>query len=74
MARMASPTALVLVAQAVVTGKQGPVAWKRMAMLPAAMLAIIMGMKWGDTRRGPFSSSFWCSAAKVSNPPIPDPK
>ena len=65
---------MVPVAQAVVTGRQGPVAPYLMAMVPAAMLAIIMGMKWGDTRRGPFSMSLVCSLSKVSNPPMPEPK
>ena len=45
-----------------------------MAIMPEAMLPIIMGMKSGDTRLGPFSISFLCSVSKVLMPPMPVPK
>jgi len=54
----ASPTVLAEVAQAVTTGRVGPCAPKRIAMTPAAMLAIIMGTKKGDIFLGPPSRSF----------------
>ena len=34
---------------------------------------IIAGMKKGEMRRGPLSSSVWCSRSMVANPPMPDP-
>ena len=42
---MASPMALVPVAQAVTTGRAAPRQLKRMAIMPAAMLPMSMGMK-----------------------------
>ena len=71
--RYASPMEWVPVAQAVTTGRFGPSAWKRMATLPDAILAIISGMKSGDTPRAPFSSSELCSLQKVWIPPTPEP-
>ena len=44
---------LVEVAQAVTTGRLGPLQPKRMAMLPAAMLEIIIGTNSGEMRDGP---------------------
>ena len=43
----------------------GPFAPKRMAMVPAAILAIIIGIKKGDTRPGPRLSSLCVSLTKV---------
>jgi len=37
------------------------------------MLTIIIGMKKGDTRSGPFSSSTRCVSRSVVIPPIPEP-
>ena len=34
---------------------------------------IIAGMKNGEMRRGPLSSSVWCSRSMVANPPMPEP-
>ena len=44
-----------------------------MAIMEEAMLQIIMGMKKGDTFRGPASSIFLCSDMKVAMPPVPVP-
>ena len=41
------------VAQAVTTGRVGPAAPKRMEIMPAAMLEIIMGMMKGEIFLGP---------------------
>lgn len=73
MARKASPTVLEEVAQAVTTGSVGPFAAKRMAIVPAAMLEIIIGIKKGDTRLGPRSCSLSVSLTNVVIPPMPDP-
>ena len=58
---------------AVTIGMAGPLQPKRMAIMLEAMLAIIIGIKNGETRRGPRSSSFWCSAMNVAMPPMPVP-
>ena len=71
---MASPMALEPEAQAVTIGMAGPLQPKRMAIMLEAMLAIIIGIKNGETRRGPRSSSFWCSAMNVAMPPMPVPE
>ena len=55
MSLRASPIAWLPVAQAVMTEEFGPFAPKRMDTSPDAMLTIIIGMKNGDTRSGPFS-------------------
>ena len=73
MARKASPTAWVLVEHAETTGKQGPWALKRMAMLPAPMLLMSMGMKWGEMRDTPSSIIVLVCWTKVCMPPMPDP-
>ena len=72
-ARNASPTEWVPVAQAVTIGRQGPCALWRIAMLPAAMLAIIVGIKRGEILRAPSLRSFSVSRAKVLMPPMPEP-
>ncbi len=72
--RMASPMAFEPDAQAVTAGIAGPRQSWRMAIIPAAMLPSSIGMKRGDTRRGPFSISLVCSASKVLMPPMPEPK
>ncbi len=69
----ASPTAWDDVAQAVITGRHGPCALKRIAMFPAAMLAIIIVIKNGDIFLGPFLNSFSHSVTNVLMPPMPDP-
>ena len=73
MARMASPMALLPEAQAVTSGIAGPLQPKRMAIRPEAILAIIIGIKYGETRRGPLSRSLLCSVKKVPMPPMPVP-
>ena len=54
MARKASPMALAAEAQAVETAVFGPHRPKWMETLPAAALAIILGMTNGLIRPGPF--------------------
>ena len=72
-ARKASPTAWVLVEHAETTGRQGPCALKRMAMLPAPTLEISIGMKWGEMRETPSSTITRVCLMKVDMPPIPEP-
>ena len=61
-------------AQAVVIGRQEPCALNLIAMLPPAMFAISIGMKYAETRFGPFSLSIVIWFEKVWMPPIPEPK
>ena len=56
MFRKASPTAWEEVAQAVTGAKLAPLNPVLIEILPAAMLAIIIGMKKTETRLGPFWS------------------
>ena len=65
--------AFVPEAQAVTIGMAGP--WKRlrMAIMLDAMFGIIMGMKYGETRRGPRFKSLECSVINVAMPPMPLP-
>ena len=51
----ASPSALVPAAQAVQVAFTGPFSPRRIELQAEAMLGIIMGMKKGLTRVGPFS-------------------
>ncbi len=69
----ASPIAWLPVAQAVTTAEFGPFAPKRMDTSPDAILTIIIGMKKGDTRSGPFSRSVSWLESRVWIPPIPEP-
>ena len=63
----------VEVAQAVTAGSVGPFAPKRMAIVPAAIFDIIIGIKKGETRPGPRSLSFSVSLTNVFMPPMPEP-
>ena len=58
--------------QAVQVAEFGPLAPKRMDTWPAARLMIAAGMKNGEMRRGPPSSSALCSRSMVLNPPMPE--
>src|SRR5438034_8422221 len=73
MSRRASPIAWLPVAQAVMTAEFGPFAPKRIDTSPDAMFTIIIGMKNGDTRSGPFSRRVSWFASRVWMPPIPEP-
>ncbi len=64
---------LLLVAQAVTIGRQEPFALYFIAIMPPQIFEISIGIKNGETFLGPFSKSFFCSAEKVSIPPIPEP-
>ena len=55
MRRKASPIQWLPVAQAVTAQEFGPLAPMRMATWPEARLIMVMGMKKGETRPGPFS-------------------
>ena len=66
--------ALVPDAQALTDGSAGPLQPYLIAMVPAAILGIIIGMKYGDTYLGPLVSSFSKTSSNVPMPPIPDPK
>ncbi len=72
-ARKASPIVCVEVAQAVTTGRHGPQALLRMAILPAAIFDIMVGMKSGETHFAPSLMSFTVSLTWVLKPPIPEP-
>jgi len=45
-----------------------------MEIYAAAMLAIISGIANGETRPGPFSSSFGTSCSAMCRPPTREPK
>ena len=64
---------LVEVAHAVTMGRLGPLQPKRMAILPAAMLEIIMGTNSGEMRDAPRLSSLSHSVMSVLMPPMPLP-
>ena len=67
--------AFVDVAQAVTMSRQGPSAWCMIAMWPAAMLEIIVGMNNGEIHWPEGSSIILAiSLYWVANPPIPEPK
>jgi hypothetical protein len=59
MMRQASPMLLFDVAQAVTMAMFGPMYPNSPAIMPLAMLLIIMGIKKGETRLGLFSSNIW---------------
>ena len=79
----ASPRWMILhrVADGVVAGGAGgdhrrsSAPWRRSASRPGpdAMLMMSIGMKKGETRSGPFSSSVLCLSRMVLMPPIPEP-
>jgi len=62
-----------LVVHAVAVAEFGPLAPVRIETLPEARLIIVAGMKNGDMRSGPFSSSTRCSRSMTSNAPMPLP-
>ena len=70
---MASPIALEPEAQAVTAGMALPLQSCLIAIIPAAIFPIIIGIKSDETLLGPFSSSFVCSVSNVPIPPIPVP-
>ncbi|MNN97971.1 hypothetical protein D3C81_2172440 [compost metagenome] len=51
----------------------GPLAPVIMEIWPEAMLAIIIGIKNGLTRLGPFSIRMVCCSSQVCRPPMPEP-
>src|SRR3954469_25179044 len=68
----ASPIACADAEQAVHVAEVGPLAPNRIETWPAARLMIAAGMKKGEIRRGPPSSSALCSRSIVVKPPMPD--
>src|SRR5215208_7201816 len=68
----ASPRACAEAVHAVQVAELGPCAPKRMETCPDARLMMADGMKKGEIRRGPPSSSALCSRSIVVKPPIPD--
>src|SRR6266550_2393770 len=68
----ASPMTCAEAEKAVHVAEFGPLAPNRMETWPAARLMMAAGMKNGEIRRGPPSSSALCSRSIVLNPPIPD--
>ena len=69
----AAPMACSPEAQAEVVHRFGPLAPTAMDTWPAAMLAIMVGMKKGEIRDGPWASSLVWVASRVSRPPRPQP-
>ena len=72
-ARYASPTVLVLVAQAETGARQGPLAPVLMAVLPAPRLEISIGTKSGEIRLAPSSLHTRVWSMKVLRPPMQEP-
>src|SRR5690606_15646674 len=68
----ASPMACAEAEQAVQVAEFGPLAPNRMDTCPEARLMMADGMKNGEMRRGPPSSSARCSRSIVENPPMPE--
>ena len=64
---------LVLVAQAETEARHTPRAFCLMAMLPPAMLEIIIGTNSGDTLSGPSSWQMIACLYRVLMPPMPEP-
>jgi hypothetical protein len=73
MSRAALPMAWVPAAQAVTVVSQGPCSPKRIEMPAAPALAIIMGTRKGETRRGSFWWYVRIWSSSVSRPPTPVP-
>ena len=74
MARKASPMQWEELAQAVTMSRQGPWAWCLMAIWPAAMFEIIVGMNSGEIHLPVGSSSILAvSRYWTSKPPMPEP-
>ena len=73
MMRKESPMLWALLVQAVAVAEFGPLAPVRIETQPEARLTIVAGMKNGEMRPGPPSSSFLCSRSITSNPPMPLP-
>ena len=69
----ASPTSWAEVAQAVTTGRVGPVACWRMETAPQGMLAIMLGIMSGPTLRGPSLWHLRTFSIIVWKPPMPEP-
>ncbi len=69
---VASPTACALDAQADTVARFGPFAPNFIAISPAAMSMIIIGIMNGETFRGSLSCERMLSTS-VSTPPMPDP-
>ena len=69
---VASPIACALDAHAETCAMFGPLAPYFIAISPAAMSMIIIGMRNGETFRGS-SSCFRMLSTRVSTPPIPEP-
>ena len=72
-AKKASPMQFVPLAQAVTIHSEGPWIPNAMAICPAAIFAITIGIKNGLILEGPFSKSFLYWSCKVCIPPIPLP-
>ena len=68
----ASPTACADAEQAVQVAEFGPLAPNRIDTWPEARLMMADGMKNGEMRLGPPSSSALCSRSMLVNPPMPD--
>ena len=66
-----SPSACADAEQAVHVARFGPLAPNRIDTCPDARLMMDAGMKNGEIRRGPPSSSALCSRSMVANPPMP---
>jgi hypothetical protein len=73
MASAASPMLCVAEAHAVTAQELGPLRFKSIETIPAAMLGIIMGITIGLTRLAPlFSMTIICSSI-TGKPPMPHP-
>ena len=70
---IAIPIASVAEAHAEVTVWFGPLNPHRMDKCPPAILAIILGTNWGDTRRALLFSITECCSSSVWIPPTPVP-
>ena len=68
-----SPTAWDPAAQAVASDMLGPLAPKRIEIMPGAMLPINKGMKKGLTRLGPFRWMLRIVSSMKRRPPRPHP-
>ena len=71
--RAASPIAWAPVAHAEAIENPGPWASRRIAIVPAAALGIIIVTNSGETPRSPFSSQLLHSRSTLSRPPTAEP-